>query len=38
MGGEVIGYFFMMELGFLNGRQKLDGPVWTLFSGQDEQS
>ena len=26
----------MMELDFLKGRAKLDAPVHTLFSGQDE--
>jgi adenine phosphoribosyltransferase len=31
LGGEVAGYLFLMELGFLNGREKLnDAPVYTL--------
>ena len=34
--GDLLGYLFMMELDFLNGRAKLDAPVHTLFSGQEE--
>lgn len=31
LGGEVVGYLFLMELSFLNGREKLsDAPVHTL--------
>lgn len=37
MGGELVAYVFMMELDFLKGREKLDAPVYTLFSGQEEQ-
>lgn len=36
MGGDICGYFFMMELEGLKGRDKLDAPVYTLFSGQEE--
>ena len=36
LGGELLGYVFMMELDFLKGREKLDAPVHTLFSGQDK--
>jgi adenine phosphoribosyltransferase len=31
LGGEVVGYLFLMELSFLKGREKLsDAPVYTL--------
>ncbi|KAK5110539.1 hypothetical protein LTR62_005731 [Meristemomyces frigidus] len=36
LGGELVGYVFMMELDFLRGREKLDAPVYTLLSGQEE--
>ncbi|KAK5165884.1 adenine phosphoribosyltransferase [Saxophila tyrrhenica] len=36
LGGELLGYVFMMELDFLKGRDKLDAPVHTLFAGQEE--
>lgn len=36
LGGELLGYVFMMELDFLKGREKLDAPVHTLFAGQEE--
>ena len=36
LGGDLLGYLFMMELDFLKGREKLDAPVHTLFSGQEE--
>nr|OQO30628.1 hypothetical protein B0A51_01514 [Rachicladosporium sp. CCFEE 5018] len=36
LGGELVGYVFMMELEFLKGRDKLDADVFTLFSGQEE--
>ncbi|KAK3055452.1 adenine phosphoribosyltransferase [Extremus antarcticus] len=36
LGGDLLGYVFMMELDFLKGRDKLDAPVHTLFSGQEE--
>lgn len=38
IGGSTIGYLFIMELTFLNGRDKLDAPVSTLLSGQDSES
>ena len=34
-GGTLIGYVFMLELGFLKGRERLKAPVWTLLSGQE---
>lgn len=38
IGGELLGYLFLIELGFLNGREKLGGaPVHTLLSGQDTE-
>lgn len=33
-GGEVLEYVFLMELLFLNGRSKLNAPVYTLLDGQ----
>lgn len=36
LGGELLGYVFMMELDFLKGREKLGAPVHTLFAGQEE--
>ncbi|EMC99816.1 hypothetical protein BAUCODRAFT_41030, partial [Baudoinia panamericana UAMH 10762] len=36
LGGNLLGYVFMMELDFLKGRDKLDAPVHTLLSGQEE--
>lgn len=36
LGGHLLGYVFMMELDFLKGRDKLDAPVHTLLSGQEE--
>jgi len=30
VGGELLGYVFLKELGFLKGRDKLDAPVHTL--------
>lgn len=38
LGGDLIGYVFIMELDFLKGRDKLDAPVHTLLSGQEEGS
>ncbi|KAK5122943.1 hypothetical protein LTR85_003508 [Meristemomyces frigidus] len=37
LGGNLVGYVFMMELDFLKGRDKLDAPVHTLLSGQEEK-
>ncbi|CDM29171.1 hypothetical protein DTO013E5_5877 [Penicillium roqueforti] len=34
MGGEVLGFIFLLELEFLHGRDKLPAPVHTLLSGQ----
>jgi len=36
LGGKLLGYIFMMELDFLKGRDRLDAPVHTLLSGQEE--
>ncbi|KAI9884303.1 MAG: hypothetical protein M1823_003912 [Watsoniomyces obsoletus] len=36
--GHLIGYFFILELDFLKGREKLQAPVQTLLSGQPEAS
>ena len=36
-GGNLMGYLFLIELGFLNGREKLDAPVYTVLKGQDEE-
>ncbi|KAI4761166.1 adenine phosphoribosyltransferase [Aureobasidium sp. EXF-8845] len=38
IGGDIMGYLFLMELEFLHGRDKLDAPVVTLLSGQDAES
>ncbi|QIW99485.1 hypothetical protein AMS68_005003 [Peltaster fructicola] len=38
LGGELLGFVFMLELDFLKGRDKLDAPVFTLLSGQEEKS
>lgn len=35
--GEILEYLFVMELDFLKGREKLDKPVFTLLSGQEEK-
>ena len=34
LGGDLIGFVFLLELDFLKGRDKLDAPVWTLLTGQ----
>ncbi|EME83708.1 uncharacterized protein MYCFIDRAFT_101330, partial [Pseudocercospora fijiensis CIRAD86] len=36
LGGHLLGYVFIMELDFLKGREKLNAPVHTLLSAQDE--
>ena len=36
LGGVLIGYVFILELNFLKGRTKLDAPVATLLSSQEE--
>ncbi|KAK7531115.1 phosphoribosyltransferase-like protein [Phyllosticta citricarpa] len=38
LGGSLLGYIFILELEFLKGRDKLDAPVYTLLSGQEESS
>ncbi|KAF2859398.1 adenine phosphoribosyltransferase [Piedraia hortae CBS 480.64] len=38
LGGNLMGFIFLMELDFLKGRDKLDAPVYTLLSGQEEAS
>lgn len=35
--GEIVEYLFLMELDFLKGRDKLDAPVHTFLSGQEEK-
>jgi len=37
LGGELLGFVFLMELTFLDGRSKLGGPCHTLLAGQDEK-
>ncbi|KAJ5580157.1 adenine phosphoribosyltransferase 1 [Penicillium hispanicum] len=34
MGGDLLGFIFILELEFLKGREKLPAPVYTLLSGQ----
>lgn len=36
LGGNVVEYWFLLELDFLKGRDKLNAPVYTLLSGQPE--
>ncbi|KYG41157.1 hypothetical protein M433DRAFT_76431, partial [Acidomyces richmondensis BFW] len=36
LGGQLLGYVFLMELDFLKGRDMLDAPVYTLLSGQEK--
>lgn len=36
-GANVLEYLFVMELDFLKGRDKLNAPVFTLLSGQEEK-
>jgi len=33
-GGDLVGFIFIIELGFLGGRKKLDAPVFTLLESQ----
>ncbi|OAL45776.1 adenine phosphoribosyltransferas-like protein 1 [Pyrenochaeta sp. DS3sAY3a] len=37
LGGNVVGYVFILELDFLKGRDKLDAPVYTLLASQEEK-
>ncbi|KAJ5096286.1 adenine phosphoribosyltransferase 1 [Penicillium alfredii] len=34
MGGDLLGFIFILELEFLKGREKLSAPVYTLLTGQ----
>ncbi|KAJ5225102.1 Adenine phosphoribosyltransferase [Penicillium chermesinum] len=34
LGGDLVGFIFLLELEFLHGRDKLPAPVYTLLSGQ----
>jgi adenine phosphoribosyltransferase len=34
LGGNLLGYIFILELDFLKGREKLDAPAYTLLSSQ----
>ncbi len=38
LGGQLLGYVFILEVDFLKGRDKLDAPVYTLITGQEEKS
>lgn len=35
-GGDILGFCFVMELDFLNGRNQLQAPTFTLLQGQPE--
>lgn len=35
LGGNLVGYLFILELDFLKGRDKLTAPVFTLLSDAD---
>ncbi|GAM82505.1 hypothetical protein ANO11243_004860 [Dothideomycetidae sp. 11243] len=37
LGGELLGFVFLMELTFLNGREKLGAPCHTLLAGQEDK-
>lgn len=37
IGGDLLGYVFLMELEFLHGNDKLDAPIYTLLSGQESK-
>jgi adenine phosphoribosyltransferase len=37
LGGNLLGYIFILELDFLKGRDKLNAPVYTLLTGQEEE-
>ncbi|KAL2041918.1 hypothetical protein N7G274_005105 [Stereocaulon virgatum] len=36
LGGDLLGYVFILELDFLKGRDELDAPVYTLLSSQPD--
>lgn len=38
LGGDLLGFIFMLELEFLKGREKLSAPVYTLLTGQEKSS
>ena len=38
LGGTLLGYVFILELDFLKGREKLNAPVYTLLSSQENSS
>ena len=38
LGGNLVGFIFILELDFLKGRDKLNAPVYTLLTGQEEKS
>ncbi|KAI9659110.1 MAG: adenine phosphoribosyltransferase [Bathelium mastoideum] len=38
LGGTLLGYIFILELDFLNGRAQLDAPVHTLLATQEKQT
>ncbi|RAL04362.1 adenine phosphoribosyltransferase APT1 [Aspergillus ibericus CBS 121593] len=38
MGGDLMGFVFLLELEFLHGRDKLPAPVYTLLTGQEEKA
>ncbi|KAL8663440.1 MAG: hypothetical protein Q9202_003857 [Teloschistes flavicans] len=38
IGGHLLGYLFILELDFLKGKEKLDAPVHTLLSSQEESA
>lgn len=37
LGGSLLGYVFILELDFLKGREKLEAPVYTLLSSQENK-
>ncbi|KAH8692423.1 adenine phosphoribosyltransferase 1 [Talaromyces proteolyticus] len=37
LGGDLLGFVFILELDFLKGRDKLPAPVFTLLHGQEEK-
>ena len=36
LGGNLLGYAFIIELDFLKGRQRLDAPVYSILSSQED--
>ncbi|KAL4801907.1 phosphoribosyltransferase-like protein [Aspergillus unguis] len=38
LGGNLLGFIFLLELEFLHGRDKLPAPVYTLLSGQETKA